>query len=144
MRLYRYEPSSMMPHTWPSAPFENSRALSLIVAVALAALVLPWSVGAQPRDRQEAALDDLIAARMLEAKCPNWRLDFGEAQNRFAELKIGPDDWQTGGRYADFFGERLSYYSSLVSGMSETRACDRAEAAFGPSGRVRKGWMKRQ
>jgi hypothetical protein len=114
------------------------------MAVSLIALVLPSPVGAQLRIRQEAALDDLIAARMLEAKCPSWQLDFVEARARFSELGLESNDWQTDGSHAGFFGERISYYSSLTSGMSEKSACDAAEGAFGPSGRVRKNWMKRQ
>jgi hypothetical protein len=66
------------------------------------------------------------------------------AQSRFSDLNLKPADWQTGGRYASFFDSRLSYYASLLSRMPEERACEAAEAAFGPDGRVRSGWMKRQ
>jgi hypothetical protein len=81
---------------------------------------------------------------MLGTKCPSWQIDLVEARTRLAQLNLWPPDWQEGGRYASFFDERLAYYSSLLSRMSETRACELAEAAFGPSGRVRTDWMKRQ
>jgi hypothetical protein len=144
MRLYRHEPSSRLPHSAPSAPFKSSRMPRLILAVALAFLVLPSPARAQPRDLREAALDDFVAARMLTTKCPSWQLDSGVAQRRFSELDLEPADWQTSGRYASFFNSRLSFYSSLLSRMPEKGACEAAEAAFGPGGRVRSGWMKRQ
>jgi hypothetical protein len=81
---------------------------------------------------------------MLGTKCPSWQIELAEARTRFAQLNLQPADWQEGGRHASFFDERLSYYGSLLSRMSETRACAAAEEAFGPVGRVRKGWMKRQ
>ncbi|HEX2135605.1 MAG TPA: hypothetical protein VHG30_06810, partial [Microvirga sp.] len=87
-------------------------------------------------------LDDFVAARMLAIKCPSWLLDQNEAQRRFSEVALKPADWQDGGRYARFFDERLSYYGHALSRMSERRACDAAEAAFGPHGQVRRGWMK--
>jgi hypothetical protein len=114
------------------------------MAVALAFLVLPSPARAQPRDPREAALDDFVAARMLTTKCPSWQLDLARAQSRFSDLNLKPADWQTGGRYANFFDSRLSYYSSLLSRMPEERACEAAEAAFGLGGRVRAEWMKRQ
>ncbi|WP_147023406.1 hypothetical protein [Microvirga aerophila] len=89
-------------------------------------------------------MDDLVAARMLATKCPSWQLNPAEAQRRFSELDLKPTDWQDGGRYAKFFDDRLNYYPSLLSRMSEQRACTAAEAAFGPRGRVRRGWMKPQ
>jgi hypothetical protein len=89
-------------------------------------------------------LDDFVAARMLNTKCPAWQIDPAEARTRFAQLNLQPADWQDGGRHSRFFDERLSYYGSLLSRMSEMRACAAAEEAFGPDGRVRKGWMKRQ
>ena len=113
-------------------------------AVVLVFVLCPYSAGAQTRDPQEAALDDFVAARMLATKCPSWQIDLTEAQRRFSELGLGPADWQTGGRHARFFDARLSYYASLLSRMSEMRACDAAEAAFGPRGRVREGRMRRQ
>jgi hypothetical protein len=79
---------------------------------------------------------------MLATKCTSWQIDPAEAQRRFSNLSLGPTDWQTGGRHARFFDNRLSYYAGLLSRMSETRACEAAEAAFGPNGRVRPGWMK--
>lgn len=112
------------------------------VAVVLVLLLCLPSAGAQTRDPQQAALDDFVAARMLATKCPTWQMDLAEAQRRFSELGLGPSDWQTGGRHARFFDDRLSYYAGLLSRMSETRVCEAAEAAFGPNGRVRPGWIK--
>jgi hypothetical protein len=89
-------------------------------------------------------LDDFVAARMLAAKCPSWQIDLAEARTRFAQLNLQPADWHDGGRHASFFNERLSHYASLLSRMSEMRACVAAEEAFGPNGQVRKGWMKRR
>jgi hypothetical protein len=113
-------------------------------ALALVLLLCPSPAGAQTRDPQEAALDDFVAARMLATKCPSWQVDVAGAQRQFSELGLVPSDWQTGGRHARFFDDRLSYYAGLLSRMSETRACEAAQRAFGPSGRVREGWMKRQ
>jgi hypothetical protein len=112
--------------------------------VVLVLCVLPLPAQAQTRDPQQAALDDFVAARMLATKCPFWQIDPAEAQRRFSDLNLRPADWQTGGRHARFFDERLSYYAGLLSRMSETRACAAAEEAFGPLGRVTKGWMRRQ
>jgi hypothetical protein len=109
-----------------------------------ALFLLSYPAESQTREPQQAALDDFVAARMLGTKCPSWQIDLSEARTRFAQLNLQPADWQEGGRHANFFDERLSYYGSLLSRMSETRACELAEAAFGPSGRVRTGWMKRQ
>jgi hypothetical protein len=81
---------------------------------------------------------------MLATKCPTWQIDLAEARRRFSELGLGPADWQSGGRHARFFDDRLSYYASLLSRLTEMRACEAAEAAFGPKGRVRTGWMKRR
>ncbi|MFL4990703.1 MAG: hypothetical protein ACJ8DV_05360 [Microvirga sp.] len=85
-----------------------------------------------------------MAARMLTNKCPSWQINQAEAQRRLAELNLQPADWQEGGRHSRFFDERLSHYGSLLSRMSEVRACAAAEEAFGPDGRVWRGWMKRQ
>jgi hypothetical protein len=112
------------------------------MAVILALLLCPSAVGAQTRDPQQAALDDFVAARMLTTKCPAWQIDVDEARMRFLALNLQPADWQAGGRHARFFDERLNHYGSLISRMPETRACEAAEAAFGPNGQVRKGWMK--
>ncbi len=116
----------------------------LHAAAILALVLLSSPAGGQTRDPQQAALDDFVAARMLTNKCPAWQIDQTEARTRFTELNLQPTDWQEGGRHARFFDERLSYYGSLLSRMPETRACGAAEEAFGPKGRVRKGWMKRQ
>ena len=128
----------------PLAPVHRLRAFLSKAAVALVLLLCPSPAGAQTRDPQEAALDDFVAARMLATKCPSWQVDVAGAQRRFSELGLVPSDWQTGGRHARFFDDRLSYYAGLLSRMSETRACEAAQRAFGPSGRVREGWMKRQ
>jgi hypothetical protein len=112
--------------------------------VITALFLLSSPVEAQTHNPQLAALDDFVAARMLGTKCPSWQIDLSEARTRFAQLNLQPADWQEGGRHASFFDERLSYYGSLVSRMSETRACGAAEEAFGPNGRVRNDWMKRQ
>ena len=124
------------------APVHRLRAFLVEAAVALVLLLCPSSAGAQTRDPQEAALDDFVAARMLATKCTSWQIDPAEAQRRFSDLSLGPADWQTGGRHARFIDDRLSYYAGLLSRMSETRAREAAEAAFGPNGRVRPGWMK--
>jgi hypothetical protein len=81
---------------------------------------------------------------MRAAKCPSWQIDSAEARTQFAQLNLQAADWQDGGRHVRFFDERSSYYGSLLSRMSETRACGAAEEAFGPNGRVRRAWMKRQ
>ncbi|MBS7454976.1 hypothetical protein KHP60_21980 [Microvirga sp. 3-52] len=80
-----------------------------------------------------------MVARTLTDKCPTWQIDFAEVGRRFAQLKLQPADLQKGGRHASFFDERLSYYSGLLSRMSQM-----AEEAFGPNGLIRKNWMKRQ
>jgi hypothetical protein len=87
---------------------------------------------------------DFVAVRMLNTKRPTWQIDVAEARTRFAQLNLQPADGQDGGRHSHFFDERLSHYGSLLSRMSEMRACAAAEEAFGPDGRVRRGWMKRQ
>jgi hypothetical protein len=79
---------------------------------------------------------------MLATKCRSWQLNLAEVQGRFSELNLKPADWQDGGPYARFFDERIIYYSGTLSRMSERRACTAAEAAFGPSGQVRRGWIK--
>jgi hypothetical protein len=112
--------------------------------MAIAVLECQSPLKAQPQDPREAALDDLVAARMLATKCPSWQLNPAEAHRRFSELDLKPTHWQDGGPYARFFDERLSYYSRLLSRMSEQRSCAAAEEAFGPRGRVREGWMRRQ
>jgi hypothetical protein len=122
----------------------SSRPLSLCAVVVSALFLLASPAEAQTRDPQQAALDDFVAARMLNNKCPTWQIDLAEARTRFAQLNLQPADWQDGGRHASFFDERLSYYGSLISRMSEARACGAAEEAFGANGRVRRGWMKRQ
>jgi hypothetical protein len=116
--------------------------LSVVMAIAVLECQLPLK--AQPQDPRQAALDDLVAARMLATKCPSWQLNPAEAQRRFSELDLKPADWQNGGRYAKVFDDRLSYYSRLLSRMSEQRVCAAAEEAFGLRGRVRAGWMRRQ
>jgi len=118
--------------------------LTLGMALAVVILDSRFPLEAQPRDPREAALDDFVAARMLATKCPSWQLNPTAAQGRFSELGLKPADWQDGGRYAGFFDGRLSYYSSLLSRMSEPQTCAAAEEAFGPRGRVREGWMRRQ
>jgi hypothetical protein len=131
MWFFRHDPSPI-----PSG--------GVTLAVTLACLVLPSLARAQPQDPRQAALDDLVAARMLATKCPSWQLNPAEAQRRFSELDLKPADWQDGGRYAKFFDERLSYYGRLLSRMPEQRVCAAAEEAFGLRGRVRGGWMRRQ
>jgi len=128
------------------SPRNCSAALSpsLCAAIILALFLLPFPTSAQIRDPQQAALDEFVAARMLGTKCPSWQIDLAEARTRFAQLNLYPADWQDNGRHASFFDERLSHYGNLLSRMSEARACGAAEEAFGPDGRVRKGWMKRQ
>jgi hypothetical protein len=116
----------------------------LRAAAALTILALSSGTGAQTPDPRQSALDDFVAARMLTTKCPSWQLDVAQVRNRFSSLDLKPEDWQDGGPYARFFDDRLSYYSRVLSRMSERRACDAAEAAFGPSGQVRRGWMRRQ
>ena len=107
-------------------------------------LVAPPSATAQPPDAQQVALDDFAAATLLISKCFSWHLDLNEAEKRFSELNLQPRQWRAGGRHFSFFRERLSYYSTLVSKMSATQACEAAEGAFGPSGHIRKGWMSPQ
>ncbi len=135
----RHKPHLMSPHDCPAVvPLGFCAAFILGLF-----LLLSFPGSAQTRDPQQAALDDFVAARMLTNKCPAWQIDQAEARTRFAELNLQPTDWQEGGRHARFFDERLSYYGSLLSRMSETRACVAAEEAFGSNGRVRKGWMRR-
>jgi hypothetical protein len=141
MRSNRHQPCL----TSPLAGLATSpRPLGLRVVVISALVLLPSPAGGQTRDPQQDALDDFVAARTLSDKCPTWQIDVAERRRRFAQLKLQPADLQAGGRHASFFDERLSYYGSLLSRMSETRACAAAEEAFGPVGRVRKDWMKRQ
>jgi hypothetical protein len=139
MRATRHTPCLMSSQDRAAALPPGLHAAAMLVLV-----LLPFPGSAQTRDPQQAALDDFVAARMLTNKCPAWQIDQAEARTRFAELNLQPTDWQEGGRHANFFDERLSYYGSLLSRMPETRACGAAEEAFGPNGRVRKGWMKRQ
>jgi len=134
----------MAPHTRAAASLASSRRPGLGAAVVLALRLLLSPAEAQTPDPQQAALDDFVAARLLATKCPSWQINLDEARARFAQLDLHPADRQQGGRHARFFDERLSYYASLLSRMSETRACTAAEEAFGPAGRVAKGWMKRQ
>ncbi len=131
------------PPNQSAALATSSRPLGLCAAV-FSALLLSSPTDAQTRDPQQAALDGFVAARMLNTKCPSWQVDLAEARTRFAQLNLQPADWQEGGRHSRFFDERLSYYGSLLSRMSEMRACAAAEEAFGPDGRVRRGWMKRR
>jgi len=114
------------------------------VVIITSLFLLSSPAEAQTHNPQQVALDDFVAARMLSTKCPAWQIDSAEARTRFAQLNLQPVDWQEGGSHASFFDERLSYYGSLLSRMSETRACAVAEQAFGPAGQVRKGWMKHQ
>ncbi len=147
MRLSRHATSLVVSHDWSPSLFPSTRGIRLPrfgPAVLLTVFLLPLPAGAQPRDPQRAALDDFIAARLLTAKCPSWQIDEAEARLRFSQLNLLPPDWQEGGRHGSFFSARLSYYRGFISRMSETQACEAAEAAFGPNGAVRKGWMKRQ
>lgn len=140
----RREPCLTAPHDRSVVSVASSRLPGVSAAVALALCLLPFPAEAQTRDPQQAALDDFVAARMLTTKCPSWQIDLAEARARFARLDLHPADWQAAGRHARFFDERLSYYASLLSRMSEMRACAAAAEAFGPAGRVTKDWMKRQ
>ncbi len=147
MRSIRNIPSLLVRGLWSTASLERFRGSSLSglrAGLVLTVGLLPVPSCAQSRDPQQAALDDFVAARMLSTKCPSWQIDPVEARTRFAQLNLQPADWQEGGRYSSFFDERLSYYGSLLSRMSEARVCAAAEEAFGPVGHVRKGWMKRQ
>jgi hypothetical protein len=143
MRSNRHQPCLMIPHSQRVVLVTRPRSSGLRALVISALVLLSSPAGAQTRDPRQAALDDFVAARMLGTKCPSWQIDLAEARTRLAQLNLWPPDWQEGGRYASFFDERLAYYSSLLSRTSEARACELAEAAFGPSGRVRTGWMKR-
>jgi hypothetical protein len=127
-----------------AAPTPGSGTFGLGVVMAIALLGSPSLAQVQPEDPRRSALDDFVAARMLATKCPSWQLNLAEVQGRFSELNLKPADWQDGGPYARFFDERLIYYSGALSRMSESRACTAAEAAFGPNGQVRRGWMKPQ
>ena len=113
-------------------------------AMVVSLLVAPPSATAQPRDAQQVALDDFAAATLLISKCFSWHLDLNEAEMRFSELNLQPRQWRAGGRHFSFVRERLFYYSSLVSKMSAIQACEAADGAFGPSGHIRKGWMRPQ
>jgi hypothetical protein len=113
-------------------------------AMVVSLLVAPPSATAQPHDAQQVALDDFAAATLLISKCFSWQLDLNEAEKRFSELNLQPSQWRAGGRHFSFVRERLSYYSSLVSKMSAIQACEAADGAFGPSGHIRKGWMRPQ
>ncbi|ANY85019.1 hypothetical protein BB934_43160 (plasmid) [Microvirga ossetica] len=144
MRSNRHQPCLMASPSQRASLATSSRPLGLGTVVMSAFFLLSAPAGGQTRNPQQAALDDFVAARMLGTKCPSWQIDLVEARTRFAQLNLRPADWQEGGRHAGFFDERLSYYGSLLSRMSETRACAAAEEAFGPDGRVRKGWMKQQ
>jgi hypothetical protein len=144
MRSHRHQPCLMVSPSQSAVLVPKLRLLGLRAVVASTLFLLSSPTGAQTRDPQQAALDDFVAARMLAAKCPAWQINQPEARTRFAQLNLQPADWQEGGRHANFFDERLSYYGSFLSRMSETRACAAAEEAFGPNGRVRRDWMKRQ
>jgi hypothetical protein len=113
-------------------------------AMVVSLLVAPPPATAQPHDAQQIALDDFAASTLLISKCFSWHLDLDEAEKRFSELNLQPSQWRTGGRHFSFVRERLSYYSTLVSKMSAIQACEAAEGAFGPSGHIRKGWMRPQ
>jgi hypothetical protein len=127
-----------------SAPVPSSGIFGLGVVVAVALLGWPSVAQVLPEDQRRSALDDFVAARMLATKCPSWQLNLAEIQGRFSALNLKPADWQDGGAYAHFFDERLIYYSGVLSRMSERRACEAAAAAFGPSGQVRRDWMRPQ
>jgi hypothetical protein len=142
LRVHRHQPCLRAPPS-QSAVLAASSRLSGLCAAVVSALLLSAPTDAQTRDPQQAALDDFVAARMLNTRCPTWQIDLAEARTRFAQVNLQPADWQEGGRHSRFFDERLSYYGSLLSRMSEMRACAAAEEAFGPDGRVRRGWMKR-
>jgi hypothetical protein len=144
MRSNRHQPCLMGLPSQRVVLATRPRSSGLRALVISALVLLSSPAGAQTRDPRQAALDDFVAARMLGTKCPSWQINLSEARTRFAQLNLQPADWQEGGPHANFFDERLSYYGSLLSRMSETRACGAAEAAFGPNGRVRKDWMKRQ
>lgn len=128
---------------WRIPAASRSRTLNLAAAV-FVVLGLPSVAQVPPGDPRRSALDDFVAARMLATKCPSWQLNLAEVQGRFSQLNLKPADWQDGGPYARFFDERLVYYSGVLSRMSERRACAAADAAFGPNGQVRRGWMKQQ
>ena len=144
MRSNRHQPCLMVSPSQRASLATSPRSLGLRMVVMSAFFLLSAPAGGQTRDPQQAALDDFVAARMLATKCPAWQINQPEARTRFAQLNLQPADWQEGGRHANFFDERLSYYGSFLSRMSETRACAAAEEAFGPNGRVRRDWMKRQ
>jgi hypothetical protein len=143
LRARRHQLCLRTPPSQSAALATSFRPLGRCAAV-VSALLLSSPTDAQTRDPQQAALDDFVAARMLNTKCPAWQIDLAEARTRFAQLNLQPADWQEGGRHSRFFDERLSHYGSLLSRMSEMNACAAAEQAFGPDGRVRRGWMKRQ
>jgi hypothetical protein len=143
MRARRHQLCLRAPPSQSAVLATSSRPPGLC-AVVVSVLLLSSPTDAQTRDPQQAALDDFVAARMLNTKCTTWQIDLAEARTRFAQINLQPSDWQEGGRHSRFFDERLAYYGSLLSRMSEMRACAAAEQAFGPDGRVRRGWMKRQ
>jgi hypothetical protein len=143
MRSNRHQPCLTILPSQRAGLAPSPRPLGLR-AVVISALLASSPAGAQTRDPQQAALDDFVAARTLSDKCPTWQIDFAEVRKRFAQLKLQPADLQRGGRHASFFDERLSYYSGLLSRMSQMSACAEAEEAFGPNGLIRKNWMKRQ
>jgi hypothetical protein len=144
LRARRHQLCLRAPPNQTAVLATSSRPPGFCAAVVSALFLLSSPIDAQTRDPQQAALDDFVAARMLNTKCPAWQIDLAEARTRFAQLNLQPADWQEGGRHSRFFDERLSYYGSLLSRMSEMNACAAAEQAFGPDGRVRRGWMKRQ
>jgi hypothetical protein len=144
LRAHRHQLCLRAPPSQSAALATSSRSLVFCAAVVSALFLLSSPPDAQTRDPQQAALDDFVAARMLNTKCPTWQIDLAAARRRFAELNLQPADWQEGGRHSRFFDERLSYYGSLLSRMPEMNACAAAEQAFGPGGRVRRSWMKRQ
>jgi len=144
MRFSHPQHAVMMPNRGVVALAPSFRLSSLGLAVIITLLALPPLTRAQPEDPRRTALDDFVAARMLATKCPSWQLDLAEVRSRFSFLDLKPEDWQDGGPYARFFDERLSFYSRALSRMPERRACIAAEEAFGPSGRVRRGWMRAQ
>jgi hypothetical protein len=143
LRARRHRPCLRAPPSQSAVLATSSRPPGLC-AVVVSVLLLSSPTDAQTRDPQQAALDDFVAARMLNTKCTTWQIDLAEARTRFAQINLQPSDWQEGGRHSRFFDERLAYYGSLLSRMSEMHACAAAEQAFGPDGRVRRGWMKRQ
>ena len=140
----RHQPCHAVSPSQSSGSAISPRPAVLPVVVISALFLLSSPGRGQTRDPQQAALDDFVSARTLTDKCPTWQIDFAEVRRRFAQLELQPADLQRGGRHAGFFDERLSYYSGLLSRMSQMSACAEAEEAFGPNGLIRKNWMKRQ